>query len=443
MSTRDRVRSNTTPVWSRRTTSILRVVGTTAWLRSSGSSWSRTGSSRQADRARSILPAMKITDITCIPSWNGHRNDTYVFVDTDAGITGIGEGGLTGQELAMAACIEHLEPRLIGRDPFEIERLWQLLFRGGFFPAAKIGAAAISAIDIALWDIKGKALGVPVYELLGGKVRDRVVVYPHNRSGEAAAGRGQIDELVASCLETWRAGWKFVRWGLPQQGDGVLEGAPAVRMCVEQVRAVRDALGPEAEICVDVHTRLDQTDTIQLLRAVEPYRPYFMEDPIRAENLTSLRRVRQVTAVPIAMGEHASSKWELKDLIEEELADYVRVDVTMCGGLSEARKIAGWAETHYLKIAPHSPNGPVVSAASLHLCLATDNFGVLECPRRPGTHLADAFPVQLEWEDGYLLPPSRPGLGVSVDRDVLRTRYPYRPTPMPSLHRRDGSLTNW
>lgn len=386
---------------------------------------------------------MRITDVSCIPAWNGHRNDTYVIVDTDDGIYGLGEGGLTGQELAMVACIEHFKPQLIGRDPFEIERIWQQLYRGGFFPAAKIGAAAISAIDIALWDIKGKKLGVPIYELLGGKVRDKVVVYPHNSSGETGAGASQIDDLVRSCQETAAAGWKFVRWGLPQQGDGVLEPSQAVRTCVDQVRAVRAALGDEIEICVDVHTRLDQADTIQLLRAVEPYRPFFMEDPVRAENFASLRRVRQATAVPIAMGEHCSSKWEFRELVEEELVDYVRVDVAMCGGLSEARKIAGWAETHHLKLAPHSPNGPVVIAASLHLCLASANFGVLECPRRTGTHMTDAFPIQVDWQDGYLLPPSRPGLGVEVDRDALRNNYPFRMTTMPMLRRQDGSLTNW
>ncbi len=386
---------------------------------------------------------MKITDVTCIPSWNGHRNDTYVFVDTDAGLTGIGEAGLSGQELAVAAYIEQNRSQIIGRDAGDIEAIWQLLYRGGFFPAAKIGAAAISAIDIALWDLKGKALGVPLYQLFGGRVRDRVVLYPHNRSGEAGGGRQQIDELVASCVETTTQGWKFVRWGLPQQGAGVLEPGPAVRACIDQVRAVRDALGPDVEICIDVHTRLDQADAVTLLRAVEPYRPYFMEDPVRAENFSALRRVRQATAVPIAMGEHCSSKWEFRELIDEELADYIRLDIAMCGGISESRKITGWAEVHHLKIVPHCPTGPVTLAASLHLCLAASNFGVLECPRRPGGSLTDAFPRTLTWEDGHLLPPTAPGLGIEVDREVLRQNYPYRPTAMPTLRRRDGSLTNW
>jgi galactonate dehydratase len=383
---------------------------------------------------------MKITNIECIPVQAPGRTLVPVLVETDEGISGIGEAGLQRRWRAIEGAIEHVKRWLIGQDPMRIEYLWQRLYRGGFYPADRLIGSVIAGIDIARWDVKGKKLGVPVYELLGGKVRDRVVLYPHNRAGQA---ENQVDALVESCLETTRAGWKFVRWGLPTQEEGVLEPSTSIRTCVEQIKAVRAAVGDEIGICIDVHTRLDQADTIQLLRAVEPYRPFFMEDPIRAENFASLRRVRQATAVPIAMGEHCSSKWEFREMIEEELVDYVRLDVAMCGGLSEARKIAGWAELHYLKIAPHNPLGVVSTASALHLCLATDNFGVLECPRRPGTNMTDAFPVQVEWEDGYLLPPRRPGLGVEVDRQVLKEKYPFRLVELPTLRRLDGSLTNW
>ena len=159
---------------------------------------------------------MKITNVESIPVWNGQRNFLFVVVDTDEGISGIGESGLSGRELAVMGAVEHFKPMLIGQDPFRTEHLWQLLFRGGFFPAQRILTAAISAIDIALWDIKGKALGLPVYDLLGGKVRDKVVCYPHN------AGHGmEVEPLVESCLETTEAGWKFVRWGLPQDGNRI------------------------------------------------------------------------------------------------------------------------------------------------------------------------------------------------------------------------------
>jgi hypothetical protein len=181
---------------------------------------------------------MKITDVTCFPVYNGQRNNLFVTVDTDEGIYGVGESGLSGRELAVIGAVEHLKPMLIGQDPSRIEHLWQLLFRGGFFPANRVIGSAISAIDIALWDIQGKALGVPIYKLLGGLVRDRVVCYPHNQvPGDAPDVQG----LVESCQRTTQEGWKFVRWGLPAEGD-VLEPRRAVRLALAQMEAVRNAL---------------------------------------------------------------------------------------------------------------------------------------------------------------------------------------------------------
>ena len=379
---------------------------------------------------------MKIVDVSAYPVWGGTRNFLFVVVDTDEGIYGVGEAGITGRELAVQGALEHFKPLLIGQDPMRIEHLWQLLFRGGFFPAQRILTAAISAIDIALWDIKGKALGVPVYELLGGRVRDRVVCYPHN------AGHGmEIAPLVESCLRTKEEGWKFVRWGLPQDGQ-ILEPRPAVLAAIRQFQAVREAVGDEIEIIFDVHTRLDLADALWLCREVEPFRPFFIEDPLRAENPDSFKTLRPRTSVPLAAGEQFSSKWEFRPLIEEEWIDYARIDVCIVGGLTEAKKIAGWCETHYIKLAVHNPLGPVSTAACLHLNLACPNFGVQEQPRRPGTSLTDVVPVQPEWEDGYLLPPTRPGLGIEFDREAAM-RHPFRMWEPPHLRRLDGSFTNW
>jgi len=336
----------------------------------------------------------------------------------------------------VAGAVEHLTPLLLGQDPFRIEHIWQMLFRGGFFPADKIGCSALSAIDIALWDIKGQALGVPVYDLLGGRVRDRVVCYPHN------VGHGmEVEPLVQSCLETMEAGWRFVRWGLPQQDD-ILEPRSSIRAALEQFAAVREAVGQGIEICFDIHTRLDPADAILLCREVEQYRPFFMEDPIRSENPATFRLLRSKIAVPLAAGEQFAGKWQFRELIEEELIDYARVDLCIVGGLTEARKIAGWCETHYIKLAVHNPLGPVSTAACLHLNLASSNFGVQEQARRPGTMLNDVLPVQVEWEDGHLLPPTRPGLGIQFDREAARA-HPFRMRHLPQLHRLDGSVTNW
>ena len=379
---------------------------------------------------------MKITNVESIPVWNGQRNFLFVVVDTDEGISGIGESGLSGRELAVMGAVEHFKPMLVGQDPFRTEHLWQLLFRGGFFPAQRILTAAISAIDIALWDIKGKALGLPVYDLLGGKVRDKVVCYPHN------AGHGmEVEPLVESCLETTEAGWKFVRWGLPQDGNRI-EPRKAVRAALAQFEAVRDAVGPDIELCFDIHTRLDLPEAVWLCRAVEEFAPFFMEDPLRSENPDSFKTLRPRVNVPLAAGEQFSSKWEFRPLIEEEWIDYARVDLCIVGGLTEAKKIAGWAETHYIKLATHNPLGPVSSAACLHLNLSCPNVGVQEQPRKPSEITPDVFPVQPEWEDGYLLAPTAPGLGVEFDREAAKKR-PFRMWEAPHLTTPDGAVTNW
>jgi galactonate dehydratase len=379
---------------------------------------------------------MKITGLECYPVWAGHRNFLFVVVDTDTGIHGVGEAGLTGRELAVMGAIEHFTPLLLGRDPMQTERIWQELFRGGFFPAQRVLTAAISAIDIALWDIKGKALEVPLYELLGGRVRDQVVCYPHNTEGE-----GGVEGLVDSCLQTVAEGWKFVRWGLPT-GQEVLEPRRAVREAIRQFEAVRAAVGEEVEIAFDVHTRLDLPEAVWLCREAEVFHPFFMEDPLRCENPDSFKTLRVRTATPLAAGEQFSSKWEFRQFIEEEWIDYARVDLCLVGGLTEAKKIAGWCETHYIKLAVHNPLGPVSSAACLHLNLACTNFGVQEQPRKPGTVLTDVVPRQIDWEDGYLIPPSAPGLGIEFSREAAR-EHPFQMIELPHLRRVDGSLTNW
>jgi L-alanine-DL-glutamate epimerase-like enolase superfamily enzyme len=379
---------------------------------------------------------MKITNIETYPVWGGGRNFLFVVIDTDEGIHGVGEAGLTGRELAVIGGIEHFKPLLIGENPFRIEYIWQKLFRGGFFPAQRILTSAIGAIDIALWDIKGKALGVPIYELLGGLSRDKVVCYPHNR-GHAR----EVQPLIDSCLETKEEGWKFVRLGLPQDGE-ILEPRQAVLTAIKQLQAVREAVGDEIEICFDVHTRLDLPDALWLCREVEALRPFFIEDPLRSENPDSFKTLRMRTTVPLAAGEQFSSKWEFRQLIEEEWIDYARIDLCIAGGMTEAQKIAGWCETHYIKLATHNPLGPVSSAACLQLNLAAALVGVQEQPAKTGTVLTDVVPVQPVWENGYLLPPTLPGLGIEFDRDAARA-HPMQMRELPHLRRLDGSVTNW
>ena len=381
---------------------------------------------------------MRITDVRPFVL----RDGIFVKVDTDDGVYGIGEAGMQRRARAIAETVKAMRPDLVGQDPFRIEHLWQTMFRGGFFPGGGIQTSAVSAVDIALWDIKGKALGVPVYELLGGRVRDKVVCYPHN--GESH----RTEDLLQSCRRTTKAGWKFVRWGLVDpKGEPVFEPRRAVRHGIEQVRAVREDLGDDIEILVDVHTRLDPAAGGEFCTGVEAYRPFFIEDPVRSENPGALKLLRQHTSVPIAVGEQWAGKWAFRQVIEEELTDYCRVDLCIAGGLSEARKIAGWCETHYISLAPHNPLGPVSTAACLHLCLASPLVGVQELPRVPGTYATNVFPVQVPFADGHLLPPEIPGLGVEFDERSAAEESDAALLDDPGkgwgFIREDGSYTNW
>ena len=379
---------------------------------------------------------MKITKIRAIPVNSGipGRNYLFVKVETDEGLYGLGEAGITGKELAVAGAIQHFDEQLRGEDPSRIDHIWQRLFRGNFFKGGQILTAAISAVDLALWDIKGKALGRPVWDLLGGKCRDKVVCYAHITGATP-------EEMAVDAKNKVREGFKFVRFGVAEEPGGILEPRRAVPQTVELLAAVREAVGNDIEICIDFHTRLDPIDAVRLCDAAAPYDLFFAEDPVRSENPDAYAFVRQHTNVPIAGGEELATKWEFKPLIERDLIDYVRVDLCIVGGLTEAKKIAGWAEAHYQKLAPHNPLGPVSTASCAHLDVASPLFGVQELHRKPG-YLTDLFPQQLRFEDGYLLLPEGPGLGVDINEEAVAD-HPYQmPTPH-ELRMDDGSVTNW
>ncbi|MFH1568759.1 MAG: galactonate dehydratase [Gemmatimonadota bacterium] len=377
---------------------------------------------------------MKIADVRSFTVFDGTRNYLFVKVYTDEGLDGIGEFGITWKERAGAGAVEHMKGHLVGQDPLNTERLWQVLLRGDFFPGGRINMAAQSAIDIALWDIKGKAYGQPVHMLLGGQLRDRVACY-------TGVGGPTPEAAAAAAVERVQEGWRFVRLSAIDRA-GVLDGPTAVRDSVAHFAAVRRAVGPDVGICIDVHTRLDPPDAVRLGRQLEEHDPFFIEDPLRCENPQSYRHLRHHVSAPLAVGEHFAGKWEFRQLIEEELLDYARIDLCIAGGLTEARKIANWCETHYIKIAPHNPLGPVSAAACLHLDLATDNFGVQEMWRVGSPVMQELFPVQVPFEAGHLLPPQRPGLGVEFDEEAA-TRYAFQWQTGPQLRRPDGSFTNW
>ena len=372
---------------------------------------------------------MKITDVKTFPVYHDQRNYTFVKVETDEGLYGLGEFGITWREQAGLGAIEHMKRHLIGLDPLNTELIWQLLFPGG-----RINSAAISAIDIALWDIKGKALNQPVCILLGGRMRERVVCY------KGIGGRTPTDS-ARSARQRVDQGWLFLGLSVMDR-EGILEPRTAVRDSIAHFAAVREAVGPKIEIVIDYHTRLDPPDAIKLGRELETYNPFFLEDPLRCENPQTYRQIRQHVSTPLAVGEHYATKWEFRQMIEEELLDYARIDLCIVGGLTEARKIANWCETHYIKIVPHNPLGPVSAAACLHLDLACDNFFVQEAGLVGDQVMEDLFPLQVPYEKGYLLPPQSPGLGIEFNEDVAQANYGFQWQNSPQLRRKDGSFTN-
>ena len=388
---------------------------------------------------------MKITKVTpmMVQAEEGWGY-SFVRVDTDAGIYGIGESGMRWFGIAVDRAVVHLAELLIGEDPFGTERLWQRMSRSSFFPADKVYCAAMSGIDIALWDIKGKAFDMPVYKLLGGPVRDRVVCYPHNEGAT-------IEAIVENCQRTTDQGWKFARWDFTEseepfglsQGERRLEPVESISIAVELMQRVREAVGPKIQLCLDVHTRLDPTHAITLCRQLEPFKPFFIEDPIRSENPASYRKLDRHVNLPIAAGEQWATKWSFREVIEEELIDYARIDLCNVGGITEAVKVAHACETHHIDLAPHNPLGPVSTAACLALCLASSNVGVLELLGVPGTMDTDLFPVQIGWEDGYAVPTDRPGLGIEMNMDVANSRGTQLQRFTPRFRRNDGAFTNW
>ncbi|HEX3811223.1 MAG TPA: mandelate racemase/muconate lactonizing enzyme family protein [Mycobacteriales bacterium] len=392
---------------------------------------------------------MKITDVKTFIVNRPRRSYTFVKIYTDEGLTGLGEAGINGKELAIKGLVETYAPILTGMDPSRIEHIWQTLWRGQFFRGGHVHSAVVAAIDIALWDLRGKTLGVPVYDLLGGRTRDYARCYCHvqrNGSPEEPPGpRAGIAPMVEYAKERVAEGWEFVRFGVNEGSSadhsGVYEQRRALDWTVAAFGALRDALGPEIEICVDFHQRTTPPYAIQMAKELAPMRPFFIEDPLRAENPAEFAYLRQHISVPIATGEQLPSKWDFRELIERSLMDYCRVDLCIAGGLTEAKKIAGWCETHYIEQVPHNPLGPVSTAACLHFDLSTPLFAVQELTWRPDI-LADVVTTDMRLEGGKLYSGGSPGLGVELD-DEAAAAFPYEHPGLRILHRDDQSVSDW
>ena len=402
---------------------------------------------------------LKITDARVIITCPG-RNFVTLKIETSAGIYGIGDATLNGRELAVASYLtDHVLPALIGRDAQSIEDIWQYLYKGAYWRRGPVTMSAIAAVDTALWDIKAKQAGLPLYQLLGGASRTGVMVYGH-------ANGGTLEATIAEAKRYQAMGYKAIRLqsGVPGlastygvSGDKLFYEPADARLPTENVwsthkymptvpklfEAAREALGWNVHLLHDVHHRLTPIEAGRLGKDLEPYRPFWLEDATPAENQAAFRLIRQHTTTPLAVGEIFNTIWDCKQLIEEQLIDYIRATVVHAGGITHLRRIANLADLYGVKTGSHgaTDNSPVCMGAALHFDLWVPNFGIQEYMRH--TAETDAvFPHAYTFSDGELHPGEAPGHGVDID-EALAATFPYRPASLPVNRLEDGTLFNW
>ncbi|MEN9614683.1 MAG: hypothetical protein RL022_105 [Chloroflexota bacterium] len=387
---------------------------------------------------------MKIRDLKLYPTMVGRRHQLIIKIETDEGIHGWGESGLSGRELAVMGALRHYRELIIGRNPFDIGAIWQDLYRSQYFEGGRVLTAAIAAIDIALHDIKGKALGVPVYQLLGGKHRDWVPLF-------ATTGAPMGPKLIEDAELLISEGWNVIRTWMHapgeqrENGDPVYEPWESIGPTAHWLNKLREAVGDRAVLGIDYHHRLSVAEVASFCQKLGRDTLDFLEEPIRDETPEAYEALRRMTHVPFAIGEEFSSKWQFLPYIERGITNYARIDVCNVGGLTEAMKVAGWAEAHYIDLMPHNPLGPICSAVTAHLAAAVPNFAWMEIRQSPTEQLGfydeRLFPVQPVQQGPRLIVPTVPGLGVEFDEKAAE--HPeFQPRAGRLLRRRDGSVTN-
>ncbi|MDR3511172.1 MAG: D-galactonate dehydratase family protein [Caulobacteraceae bacterium] len=402
---------------------------------------------------------MKIKSARVVVTCPG-RNFVTLKIETDTGLTGLGDATLNGRELAVASYLsDHVIPALIGRDAQAIEDIWQYLYRGAYWRRGPVTMTAIAAVDVALWDLKAKQAGLPLYQILGGACRTGVMVYGH-------ANGANIAETIEEARRYQAMGYKAIRLQSGVPGLASTYGVSTDKLFYEPASAIlpvenlwstvkylptvprlfeaaREALGWDVHLLHDVHHRLTPIEAGRLGKELEPYRPFWLEDPTPAENQASFRLIRQHTTTPLAVGEVFNSIWDAKQLIEEQLIDYIRATVVHAGGVTHLRRIATLADLYGVRTGCHGATdlSPVSMGAALHFDLSTPNFGIQEYMRH--TAETDAvFPHAYRFEAGDLHPGDAPGHGVSIDED-LAAKFPYRPASLPVNRLEDGSMWNW
>jgi galactonate dehydratase len=384
---------------------------------------------------------VKITDVEILrmkaytePS----NNWLFVRIHTDSSISGLGEGSLQYKDAALAAELANLGTTLRGMDPFQIENIWTTLHRRVTWTGGAVTISAISAIDLALWDIKGKALGVPVYELLGGKVRDRVPLYANgwfagerpSAHGPQEGSGGELAWYAERARTVVAQGYRCLKL-YPFAGAQVITPERLARG-VGLVRAVREAVGPDVEIAVDVRGRLNIWSARRVAQELEPLRIAWLEEPILYDNAAAMAEFARSVRVPVATGEQLYTRWEFRALLEQNAVGIIQPDICHAGGMSELRKIATMAETYYVTVAPHNSNGPISTVASLHLDMSIPNCHLQELFLNSVPLYQEVLTAPLALADGYGAPPAGPGWGTDLDDAALARHPPSDFTPVAS-----------
>lgn len=384
---------------------------------------------------------MRITDLELfylLPRW------LFLKISTDEGICGWGEPIVEGRAHTVAVAVQEYRPVLIGQDPRRIEHLVQLMYRGTYYRGGPVFMSAISGIEQALWDIKGKYYQMPVYEMLGGSCRDRIRMYGHLKPA-AIAGDFPVEKMLEIADQRLAEGFTVMKYSvIPPIRP--LDNQKMLRSIVDRFAAVRQRVGDEVDIAVDFHGRISPAMSIRVLKELEPYYPLFVEEPVLPENTEEMVRVSRSTSIPIAAGERLFGRFGFRRLIEEQAVSVVQPDLCHCGGIFEARKIAAMAETYYMQVAPHNPLGPISLAACLQLDACIPNFLAQEHPAMPNRQdlgvgiLKHPFVIE---SDGCIRVPTGDGLGIEVDEEALKALASDGNWDTPHLFFEDGSVADW
>lgn len=383
-----------------------------------------------------MTSSRKITAVRTVTVGAGWRNYVFVLLETDIGVTGLGEASLGGQTNAVVGAIRDLEPLLIGADPFRIEHLWQQAFRHAFWRGGVTFLSALSGIEVALWDIKGKALGVPIHTFMGGLARSRVRAYANGPRGNTPE---ELAESAARLVERGFTALKFT----PFDATPLLAGTRTIDAAVARVAAVREAVGPTIDLMIDAHGRLSPNVASRVAVALEPYGVMFFEEPCLPEHVPTLVRLARKSPVPIAVGERHYTRWGVAELLASRTINVLQPDIIQSGGLAEARKMAALAESCFVSVAPHNPWSWVNTVASLHLDAVIPNFLIQEVitEEEPWRDAIVKNPPALD-ADGYLPVPMLPGLGIELDLEAAEAFPPVRDRP-PAFWHEDGSVADW